>query len=376
MPNIELSHEQTADLRQRLQNSERRRLQSSIRGVNFWLIAGVFVSVVLLVINAAQAYWALSMLSGLATSSLFWTIVTGLIAVCLIVAANVVSVQFGGLGGFGKIAALALLCALMGFSIFTSALHLSFSIEGGYQASAKTTEGYQHAKAAYDRAVASLEAVEESARLADQKGDTASAGYIRRKQVAPAQATVDKAAADMEKAADSGEQGAIGAVLTEIAGWFGLTPTEFSTRFSIFVVILMELTRIFITAAAAVAIYRAIGDMEDENTQSGEDWSEPQRRQAANDDEGEDEEETEYHEQQDDQGDHNNAPRKKRTAAYQRKLAQVRTGVLSGKLSSLGRKAIKDFCNCGDDVANSIQADLVEEGLAERATSGRLKIAA
>ena len=70
---------------------------------------------------------------------------------------------------------------------------------------------------------------------------------------------------------------------------------------------------------------------------------------------------------------YNNAPSKKRGKKYQQQLAKVRAGVESGTLTSLGRAAIKGFASCGDTVAESLQVDLVDLGLAKRTPSGQVR---
>lgn len=73
---------------------------------------------------------------------------------------------------------------------------------------------------------------------------------------------------------------------------------------------------------------------------------------------------------------YNNAPSKKRGKKYQQQLAKVRVGIESGSLTSLGRAAIKGFASCGDTVAESLQVDLVDMGLARRTPSGQVRLAA
>lgn len=73
---------------------------------------------------------------------------------------------------------------------------------------------------------------------------------------------------------------------------------------------------------------------------------------------------------------YNNAPSKKRGKKYQRQLAKVRAAVESGELSSLGRASIKRCAECGDTVAESLQVDLVDMGLARRTAGGQVRLAA
>lgn len=73
---------------------------------------------------------------------------------------------------------------------------------------------------------------------------------------------------------------------------------------------------------------------------------------------------------------YNNAPSKKRGKKYQRQLAKVRAAVESGALPSLGRASIKRCAECGDTVAESLQVDLVDIGLARRTAGGQVRLAA
>lgn len=73
---------------------------------------------------------------------------------------------------------------------------------------------------------------------------------------------------------------------------------------------------------------------------------------------------------------HNNAPSKKRGKKYQRQLAKVRAAVEAGNLPSLGRASIKRYAECGDTVAESLQVDLVDLGLARRTAGGQVRRAA
>ena len=68
------------------------------------------------------------------------------------------------------------------------------------------------------------------------------------------------------------------------------------------------------------------------------------------------------------------APNLKRTQNYLKKLAKARQLVLTGKMDTLGRSAIKTQVSCGDKVAMSIQTDLVGEGVARYTGGGHIKI--
>lgn len=73
---------------------------------------------------------------------------------------------------------------------------------------------------------------------------------------------------------------------------------------------------------------------------------------------------------------YNNAPSKKRRSAYQAKLAFARQSVQDGTLTTLGRATLKRHLNCGDTVAASIQAQLVDDGIAVRLPGGQCRLAA
>lgn len=68
------------DIRENFKSAELNRLRLAAGSVTIWSYVGVLLSAVFLIINSAQAYWALNHLAGLATDSPINAIVTGLIA--------------------------------------------------------------------------------------------------------------------------------------------------------------------------------------------------------------------------------------------------------------------------------------------------------
>ncbi len=240
------------------QQAEYSRLKMAANSLRFWMIIGACLGVVFLVINSMQAYWALAKLAGMATDSGFNAVVTGLIAIGLIMSANVISIRLGTVGQGSRSIGLLLLTGLMLFSIVTSSLHLAWQVQGGHEASIQQSDGYQRAVADYDRAAEAYDAVIESAKDADTVGDYSSGGWIRKKYVPGAKSELDAARSRLESVTEGGTS-ATATVLHEVAAWFGLSPEKFSTRFALVAVILMEAARIWLSLEAGSAIRRALG---------------------------------------------------------------------------------------------------------------------
>ena len=237
---------------------QQRRASMALTETRFWLYLGPLLAIVFLVINAAQAYWSLSKLANMATDSLLNMAVTGGVALALVLAANVMAANIGSAGAFGRFTGGLLLVGLMAFSVTTSALHLAWQVQGGHEASITNSSSYRRADHDYRDAVDTMSEIRHSAALADERGDTASAGYIRSKQLPAARRGVSQARERLDAVAKSGGDGVTATVLAEVAATVGWSPQQFSTRFSIFAVVLMELCRIWLTLQAVTAVKRAL----------------------------------------------------------------------------------------------------------------------
>lgn len=238
---------------------EQRRADMALSEARMWLWMSPLLAFVFLVISAMQAYWALHDLSGMGDDgSAFSAIIVGLIAVGLIAGSNVMSIEFGTQGGIGKLLSAPLLIGLIGFSFLTSAMHLAGEVIGGHEASVTSSPQYRLANESYESAMINLKAIERSAALADEKGDTGSAGHIRSKQLPSAEQRLSAARADLNQVATSGKAGADAIVLTEIAALAGMAPSQFEVAFSLAAVLLMELLRIWLTIKSATLIRNAI----------------------------------------------------------------------------------------------------------------------
>lgn len=236
---------------------QQRRVSMALTETRFWLYLAPLLAIVFLVINAAQAYWSLSKLANMATDSLLNMAVTGGVALALVLAANVIAANIGSAGALGKITGGLLLVGLMAFSVTTSGLHLAWQVQGGHEASITNSKAYRRADYDYQQSVEAMAEVRRSASLADTQGDTASAGYIRSKQLPAARQDLLQARERLDTVAKGGD-GVTATVLAEVAAMVGLSPQQFSTRFSLFAVILMELCRIWLTLQAVSAVKRAL----------------------------------------------------------------------------------------------------------------------
>lgn len=237
---------------------QQRRASMALTETRFWLYLAPLLAIVFLIINAAQAYWSLSKLANMATDSVLNMTVTGGVALALVLAANVIAVNMGSAGAFGKITGGLLLIGLMAFSVTTSALHLAWQVQGGHEASIVNSKAYRRADHDYRQSVEAMAEVRSSASLADTQGDTASAGHIRSKQLPAARQDVAQARERLDAVAKSGGAGVAATVLAEVAATVDMSPQQFSTRFSLFAVILMELCRIWLTLQAVAAVRRAL----------------------------------------------------------------------------------------------------------------------
>lgn len=246
---------------------QQRRASIALTETRFWLYLAPLLAIVFLVINAAQAYWSLSKLASMATDSLLNMAVTGGVALALVLAANVMAANIGSAGTLGRVTGGLLLVGLMAFSVTTSALHLAWQVQGGHEASIINTRAYRRADHNYQQAMASMAEVRRSASLADERADTSSAGHIRSKQLPAARQDVAQARERLDQVAKSGGDGVTATVLAEVAAMVGLSPQQFSTRFSVFAVVLMELCRIWLTLQAVEAVRRALEGAEHPKTQ-------------------------------------------------------------------------------------------------------------
>jgi hypothetical protein len=238
---------------------ESKRASLALSEAKGWLWMGPLLATIFLVISSMQAFWALHDLSGMGSDgSTFSAVIVGLIAVGLIAGSNVMSIKMGTQGVLGKIVGAPILAGLIGFSLVTSAMHLAGEVIGGHQSSVRSSPEYKLAQTEYKRAATNLAAVERSAALADEAGDIASAGHIRRTQLPRAEQRIVDARGALMQVTKSGQAGVDAIVLTEMATLIGLDPGEFAVAFSLGAVLLMELLRIWLTVESAMLIRKAV----------------------------------------------------------------------------------------------------------------------
>lgn len=258
----------------RMSDADAQDLNWKVSGMVFLRACGGGVSILLLAISTYQATWALLAVSGQATGNGIygggiggltadqWAL--GATAFGLVFAAQIVAVRLIMASGIWLYMGVALLFALMSFSGVTSAMHVGFNVEGGVIESTRQTDEYKLAKARYESAIASKTTAAENwagyqdkARqgTVDQSGwmlrDAATMPY--RSAISGADAEVEDARRAFEQVKEGGGGGsAMAGVIGAIAGWFGTDTAGFAMGFGVFVVVLMEATRVYLSLLAGL----------------------------------------------------------------------------------------------------------------------------
>ena len=374
---VDLSESDKSRIFERLQNAERRDAYAQISGLSALRLAGAGIGIVFLLINAYQGAWALKMISSEGGGSLLDNVVLVLTAIGLVLAANVIAVRLAISRGLFKIIGFCLLLLLMSWSIFTSALHLSMKIQSGADSSVTQSQSYQDARQRITQAEANLAQSKKALflhREAASKGSTSDFGWLTRPEaLAPFHAEIQHAENALQSARDAlakakESSGTTGSVLAELAGWFGLSTVEFSTRFALATVVLMELARVFLSVLSGLAILRALRNFSpsaENPTKTGAQDTLSTAISAGNT------EKTGINRQaQTEQKRYDNTPSHKRRTEYQTQLAKVTEAVKGGHSATI--QAIRTLAQCGTNRAQAIQSELVEQGVIERKENRRV----
>lgn len=242
------------EIRVDFEQAELQRLKLAAGSIKLWSYIGIFLSGLFLFLNSIQAFWALQHLAGLATDSTLNAVVTGLIAVSLILAANVVSIRLGS--GMSRGVGVGILLGLMAFSVITSSLHLGFQVLGGHQASINQSAEYRMALQDFELARQAYSDVLASAAQADAEGDTRSSGWIRSRHAPQLKDAADAARQRLQDTKKTA--GTEASILSTVAGYFGMNTEAFSTVFAVVSVSLMEAVRIFLAFSTASAVRQLI----------------------------------------------------------------------------------------------------------------------
>jgi hypothetical protein len=211
-----------------------------------WFGLGGPLQIAIFCICSWQAYWALANMVTLAKGSTTNTIVTGGIAVALILGRNVLAVRLPTMSWVQWLVGGVCLALCMAFSVVTSQLHLAQQVQGGHVASIKSSEQYQRADAAYRAAAGNLSAVEAEIAAAAALGDTASAGYIRRSQLPRAEDRLEQARSNLARVSQSGQAGVAATIVTETAQHLRLTPEQFAVALASLAAVLLELVGVLL----------------------------------------------------------------------------------------------------------------------------------
>lgn len=172
--------------------------------------------------------------------------------VLLLLLGNTLVAKFKHMTALSKIAVIPIIAGIMFVSIITSQLHFASMFHGGYVENIKNSDQYRRATTRYELAMNELQGAQESAAIADKQGKIRDAGYIRRKQVTAAKASVIKAEQAMEVASQpGGADDSKASALNKTAQFFGLAPLEFITYLWLFVAALLEFGRLKLTLASA-----------------------------------------------------------------------------------------------------------------------------
>lgn len=264
----------------RMENADARDVNSKITGMMILRSCGALLGVVFLAVNAYQATWALMKLAGMGDiGSLYdggpsgltadqWTV--GATAFGLVLAAQVIAIRMAMSDGATKAAGIALLLGLMAFSVVTSAMHIAFKVEGGVIESTRQSDDYKLAKARYEAALASKSTAETdwTRRQEDSRGQdpwtvntTHSKGPGRPfvERIRSAESELAAAKRDFDSVKKSGG-GAEGTVVTTMASALGMTSAQFALWFALFAVVLMELTRVYLSFLTGNYLMEAMAD--------------------------------------------------------------------------------------------------------------------
>ncbi|MEM7496317.1 MAG: hypothetical protein AAF471_09565, partial [Myxococcota bacterium] len=158
-------------IRHKLAESVRARSAMALREVALWNHASVWVALILSAASCYQAFYAMHAI-GMAGEGGADAWIIGGVALALVVSTNTTAARFSSLGFTGRAVALVVLCLLTGFSAVTSGYHIANVMLTAGNDAAQTSPAAIRARSEYRQAVTAREAVERSASLADQQGDT------------------------------------------------------------------------------------------------------------------------------------------------------------------------------------------------------------
>lgn len=230
---------------------------TNLRGA--WFGLGGPLQIAIFCICSWQAYWALANMATLAQGGTTNTVITGAIAVALILGRNVLAVRLPTMTWAQWLPATVALLLCMAFSVVTSQLHLAQQVQGGHIASIKSSDQYARADTSYRAAVDNLNAVEGEIAAAKQQGDTASAGHIRTKQLPRAEDRVERARVQLASVSASGQAGVAATIITETAQHLRLTPEQFAVAIATLSAVLLELVGLLLAWYDGNALRRAEG---------------------------------------------------------------------------------------------------------------------
>ena len=388
---VYLSDADKSDIFHKYRDSDAKDLRRQVRGMTALKAAGGLLAVAFFVVNAYQGSWALAKLTGIGNGTMIDQTTIIVVAAGLILAANVVAIRMTLSGGVGMVFGVLIVVGLMGFSILTSAMHISFSIQSGVMQSARNTDEYKLAKDRYERASEALSGAQGDFSAYQDKaksGNAAEYGWMMRDEAtAPLQDRISGAQREVEAARRSYETareegGAEGQIIGTIAAWFGWNTQQFALYFSIFCVVLMEAVRVYLSFIAGMYLRGLMQELTKQEAETVETPRETPKdapgdvgASFAGKEEGEDQSRSTGPEIAS-SDEHDNTPSWKRDATAQAQLARVRDGIGAGHLTALGVNNVAKFAHCGSDRAEWIRSELVKEGLAERNPSGRLKVSA
>lgn len=389
---VYLSDEDKSDIFNRYRESDAKDLRRQVKGMTALKAAGGLLAVAFFLVNAYQGSWALAKLTGIGNGTVVDQTTIIIVAAGLILAANVVAIRMTLSGGAGMAVGVLIVAGLMAFSVLTSAMHISFSIQSGVIESARSTDEYKLAKERYERATEALGAAQGDFSAYQDKakaGNTAEYGWMMRDAAtAPLQGRITGAQREVEAARRAYETareegGAEGQIIATIAGWFGWNTQQFALNFSIFCVVLMEAVRVYLSFIAGMYLRALMQELTDRQGESDGTARKSLKKSSGaalsdfeGDDEGAQDQRPSTVPEIASNAEHDNTPSHRRNATAQTQFAKVANGVRTGELRALGVSSIARYANCGVDRAEWIRAELVKAGLAERNPNGRLKVSA
>lgn len=273
---------------ERMQKADAKDINRQITGITVLRGCGALLGIVFLLINAYQGTWALMKLSGAAGGSLGqgagqwdgaffaglsadqW--IMGGTAFGLILAAQVIAIRLVMTEGRMKAIGVLILCGLMAFSVFTSAMHVGFNVEGGVIESTRASDEYKLAKKRLETAMSGQGAAQQRWSTYQNKaeqGTVAESGWMLRDDatkkysdaISDADAELKAAQSAFDRVKETGGGSAMGAIVNVMSGWFGLSSAQFAMRFALFCVVLMELVRVYLSMLTGIYLMQVMSEM-------------------------------------------------------------------------------------------------------------------